>query len=84
MLRMGFGRPFDQRTLEELVKAETKPGPRGEPPRRSSMWRRAIVAFTIVSVLMLLVLVTDCADGQPGPEGPASSPAVTATTATES
>lgn len=84
MLRMGFGRPFAQRTVEELVKAETRPGPRGEPPRRSGMWRGAAVAFAIISGLMLLVLVTDCADGQPGADEPASSPAVTTPTDTGS
>lgn len=64
----GWGWGFDRRSVEELVRSETKLGQvprRGqgpEPPPRPRTWLGAAGALGLVSVAVLWVLLSDGAD----------------------
>jgi hypothetical protein len=65
-----WGRGFQQRSIEELVKSELRQDP-GGPPKRPRTWLGAAAALGLVVAAMTLVLVGDCAAPA---EPPAPSP----------
>jgi hypothetical protein len=66
------GRSFQQRSVEELVKAETGLGnQRGrghEPPRRPRTWLGAAGLLGLLLAAILLVLISDCGGSGPSTE----------------
>lgn len=76
MWGQGPGWRSHQRSVEELVRAETRNGPSGAPPRRprTSMGASGVLGFVLV--LVLFVLASDCAGEQAASE-PTVSPTTT-------
>jgi len=67
----GPGWRTHQRSVEELVKAETRNGPSGAPPQRPRTSLGAAGVLGLVLVLVLFVLASDCASETDAPDSTA-------------
>ena len=54
-----WGRGFQQRSTEELLKLEVRPGPPGEPPKRPRAWLGVAGVLGLILGAVLLTTFSD-------------------------
>ena len=73
-----WGLGFHQRTVEELVKSELKPGFPDGPPGRPRTWLGAAGLLALILAGLALVFVSDCSSQpEPTPSPAVASPSTT-------